>query len=64
VSAVIMGFFLIILPHIERLSFTLVLTAVGGIIYLLALSIIDQESRATIKLIVKGILRVIKGKAL
>ncbi|MEM3640455.1 MAG: hypothetical protein QXH37_00805 [Candidatus Bathyarchaeia archaeon] len=45
-AAAIMGTILYVLPHPTRISTTLVMTALGGIIYLAALMAIDKEARA------------------
>jgi hypothetical protein len=53
-----MGAVLFLLPYSSRISTTLAWTAVGGIVYLAVLMVIDKEARA----LPKNILKEIKGK--
>lgn len=48
-ASLVMATVLFIIPHPTRISFTLILTAVGGLIYLGLLMIIDQEARSLIR---------------
>jgi hypothetical protein len=57
-ASVVMGAVLFLLPYSSRISTTLAWTAVGGIVYLAVLMVIDKEARA----LPKNILKEIKGK--
>ncbi len=41
-----MSLFLLVVPHVPRISTTLIVTAVGGLIYVAMLATIDKEARA------------------
>jgi hypothetical protein len=47
----VMGTVLFLLPHSSRMSTTLALTAVGGIVCLAVLMVIDKEARKLPKVI-------------
>src|SRR4030066_1774488 len=45
-ASAVMGLVLFFLPHSNRISTTLIWTAIGGIVYLAVLLLIDKETRA------------------
>ena len=57
-ASAVMGIVLLLLPYTNRISTTLAWTAVGGIIYLALLMIIDKEARS----LPKAIIQEIRGK--
>jgi hypothetical protein len=58
VASAAMGVVLFLLPYADRISTTLVWTAVGGLVYLALLMAIDKEARE----LPKAVLREIRGK--
>jgi len=62
VASAVMALILFIIPHPTRLSLTLGVTAVGGIIYLTLLMAIDKEARALVNSIWQEIKFKIKGE--
>lgn len=48
-ASAVMAAFLLLIPHPTRISLTLILTAVGGIIYLVLLLAIDKEARSLVR---------------
>ena len=59
-SAAVMGSVLYLIPHTTRLPMTLVETALGGIIYLALLMVIDKEARSLPSSIMREIKRRMK----
>jgi hypothetical protein len=57
-ASAVMGTVLFLLPYTNRISITLAWTAVGGIVYLAVLMVIDKEARS----LPKTILQEIRGK--
>ena len=57
-ASAVMGTVLFLLPHSSRISTTLALTAVGDIVCLAVLMVIDKEART----LPKAILQKIRGK--
>jgi hypothetical protein len=53
-----MGIVLVLLPHTNRISTTLIWTAMGGLVYLALLMAIDKEARR----LPKAVLKEIRGK--
>lgn len=60
-ASAIMAVFLFLIPHPERLSLTLVITATGAIIYFTLLTAIDREARALVNSVWQTIKFKIKG---
>ena len=58
VASAVMGIVLFLLPHTNRISTTLIWTAMGGLVYLALLMAIDKEARR----LPKAVLKEIRGK--
>jgi O-antigen/teichoic acid export membrane protein len=54
-AAAVMGIVLMIIPHMTRISTTLIETAVGGVIYLAVLMTIDEQARRLPKAVMQEI---------
>jgi O-antigen/teichoic acid export membrane protein len=59
-ASAVMGAVMFVVPHPEKITTTLGMTAVGALIYIGLLTAIDQETRALIKTILRAIIGLFK----
>ncbi len=57
IASTVMGILLLLMPYSDSLMMTLVMTAIGGAVYILLLGIIDKDSRELAKAVFQRITR-------